>query len=117
MLVLKQSIPVENAMDVCILEKSNTGDKELSFTITVKDPAYQDIDEEVSIELQEDEYYVVKSIEQVGETATVTCRLDLDAFKVAGVLNYSETEDLSSLLAFCMTGTGWTVEGADEISG
>ena len=117
MLVLKQSVPVENAKDVCILEKSNNGDKELSFTIAIKDSAYPYIAEEVSIELQEDEYYVIKSIEKRGDIATVTCRLDLDDFRAGGILEYSKEETLSQCMDFCLTGTGWTVQGAVAVPG
>lgn len=117
MLILNQSVPLENATDVCVIEKSNTGDKELTFTIATKDPTYQKIAEEIPISLQGDDDYIVKSIERIGETATISCRLDIDVFKAGGILNYSKTETLSQLMAFCLTGTEWTVEGAVEISG
>lgn len=116
MLILDQKTPLANIMDLCIVSKSNTGDRELSFTIPVSDPAYRQMAEEREIELQGDGHYNIKSIEERGETAQVTCRLNLDVFLVGGVLDYrEEAESLSHLLTFCITGTGWTQEGAETV--
>lgn len=117
MLVLGDNTPLDNITELKIVEKSNTGDKELSFVISTNDLAYAELAEEKRILLQGDDYYNIKAIEQAGESASVTCRLDLDVFLVGGVLGYSKTETLYSLLAFCLTGTDWRQEGAETITG
>lgn len=113
MLVLNDKIPL-GINNFKIEEKFGNGEKNMSFSVPVVN--LTDIAEEDSIEYQGVDRYVVKSIEEGNGIATVTCRLNLDDFRIVGIYDYYAIESLSVLLERCLLGTGWKAVGADKIT-
>lgn len=91
----------------------STGENELEFEISIHDPVYQQIQEEAQIREESDALpparYLVKAIDGGKETATVICKLDLDAWKGALTVPYNSGSVTISALVNSIKPAGWTV--------
>ena len=104
-------------LDNCyITELLETGEDTLSFEIYVKHPLYKHLVEENLI-LTEDNRYVIKSIDERGQTTIIGCVLDLSDLMVAGYhLLLLEEITLSAFLNQVLSSAGWTFTGAESIT-
>lgn len=104
-------------LDNCyVTELLETGEDSLSFEIYVKHPLYKYLIEENLI-LTENNRYVIKSIDERSQTTIIGCVLDLSDFIVAGYhLFLLEDITLSTFLNQVLSGTGWSVTGAENIN-
>ncbi|MBU4541825.1 MAG: phage tail protein [Firmicutes bacterium] len=104
-------------LDNCyITELLETGEDTLSFEIYVKHLLYKDLIEENLI-LTDDNRYVIKSIDERGQTTIFGCSLDLSDFMVAGYhLFFVEEITLSAYLNQVLAGTGWSFTGDESIT-
>lgn len=92
------------------------GDKRMSFDISPEANGYSHIEEDALIRYDNTNYRV-RTINERGQMSTVTAEIDLDDLRVDMFLTFTtETQTLSSTLATALSGTGWTVSGADTIT-
>lgn len=100
-----------------VTELLETGEDTLSFEIYVRHPLYKYVVEE-NVVLSPDNRYVIKSIDERGQTTIIGCILDLSGLTIDGYYNFSiENITLSSFLIQALSGTGWNVTGAEMIAG
>lgn len=96
--------------DYYIVHKSD-GRDELHFSVSLNDPAYQALNEEVKIvETTEQQTYVIKGIDAGQKTVDFACILDLEDWQQECLLNYYNN---TSAVGTTITGiipAGWTLE-------
>lgn len=81
---------------------------DLSFDISPKHELYKYIKEEMLIEFDEN-YYLIKTINERANTSTITAELDLDSLKVNVYTEYNSLEKrLQEVFDEILLGTGWT---------
>ena len=106
----------EEYTNLSITEYFGSGELELSFEMPQNHRLYKNIAEEMPL-VYGGQNYIIKSIDEQGENAVISCRFDLDELQRAGVVNYRQTEQyLSQVLNFALTGTGWTHKSAEKIT-
>ncbi|MCI8276301.1 MAG: hypothetical protein HFI66_11985 [Lachnospiraceae bacterium] len=98
--------PILNVDDFYITEKWS-GLDELVFTISIHDPAYPAILEEVLVQYEQP--YLVKAIDAGAETAKVKCQIDLDAWKAGMLLGYTNGSNTAHATISGVMPTGWQV--------
>ena len=113
----KQPIGELEQLDNCyITELLETGENTLSFEIYVKHPLYKYLVEENLI-LTEDNRYVIKSIDERGQTTIIGCCLDLSDLMVAGYhLLLLEEITLSAFLNQVLSSASWAFTSAESIT-
>lgn len=84
------------------------GKKVLEFEVSTDHSLYSNIRQEIQVD-EKDNYYVVKSIQELGGSAQIECDLDMDSLKSTMFKTFTtETLSLSETLSQALTGTGWT---------
>ena len=100
-------------VDDYYVRQLSTGENELEFAISIYDPMYQQIQEEAEIREESAALpparYLVKAIDGGKETATVICKLDLDAWKAALTVPYNSGSVTVGALVNAVKPAGWTV--------
>lgn len=113
----KMPIGELDQLDNCyVTQLLENGEDTLSFEIYVKHPLYKDLVEENLI-LTDDNRYVIKSIDERGQTTIIGCVLDLSDFMVTGYHQFLAPDiTLEAILIQVLAGTGWTFAGAENIT-
>jgi len=107
---------IDDVANLHTVELFNDGELELNFHIPITHIHYRHIFEETSL-VYDRRDYLIKSIDEQGDMAVISCRLDLDELQAGGITDYRETnQHLFTLLNFALTGTGWTYVGADKVA-
>ena len=92
------------------------GNKKLEFEISPDHSLYREIQHEVQIDAGSD-YYVVKSIQEMDDSAQIECDLDLDSLRATMHRHFAtETLTLGATLGQALSGTGWTVVDAELVA-
>lgn len=92
------------------------GKKVLEFEVSTDHSLYSNIRQEIQVD-EKDNYYVVKSIQELGGSAQIECDLDMDSLKSTMFKTFTtETLSLSETLSQALTGTGWTAIDAELVA-
>ncbi len=93
----------------------NSGEDTLIFEIPTGHEKYKFFEEEKRLKY-DNQYYTIKSIDE-QTNAIISCRLDLDDFQKSAVINYrEENQNLTMLLNYALTGSGWTFQDAGKVT-
>ncbi|WKY49058.1 phage tail spike protein [Eubacteriaceae bacterium ES3] len=102
--------------ELYLTELLETGQDTLSFEIYVRHPFYKYLVEENLI-LTDDNRYVIKSIDERGQTTIIGCQLDLSDLSVDGYYQFLiEDATLSMVLSQVLGSLGWSFTGASSIT-
>ena len=86
------------------------------FNISIWDELYPKIVEEATIRDRDKQWYLIKQIDAGSETAKVVAQLDLDAWKGAMLVGYSNNSSTLQDTINGITPTGWTLIDSSGIS-
>ncbi|WKY46126.1 phage tail spike protein [Eubacteriaceae bacterium ES2] len=99
--------------ELYLTELLETGQDTLSFEIYVRHPLYKYLVEENLI-LTDENRYVIKSIDERGQTTIIGCQLDLSDLSVDGYYQFLiEDATLSMVLTQVLGSLGWSYSGAN----
>ncbi|GHU34983.1 hypothetical protein FACS1894105_02780 [Clostridia bacterium] len=116
MIYLKNVGHIDDIQNLHIVEVYNSGENELNFDIAVEHEYYCRIIEESSLAYG-GQNYIVKSIDEQGDAAVISCRIDLDDLCRNAIIDYvGENQHLYTLLNFALTGTGWSYTNAGKVA-
>lgn len=101
-----QDNPVLN-IDNFYIDELWSGLDELVFDISITDPAYRSILEEAVVEYEQP--YLVKAIDGGSSTAKVKCQLNVDAFREAMHLSYTNGSDTVAGTIEKVLPAGWMI--------
>ena len=101
-----QDNPVLN-IDNFYIDELWSGLDELVFDIPITDPAYKSILEEAVVEYEQP--YLVKAIDGGSSTAKVKCQLNVDAFREAMHLSYTNGSDTVAGTIEKVLPAGWKI--------
>ncbi|MDY3825024.1 MAG: phage tail spike protein, partial [Lachnospiraceae bacterium] len=101
-----QDNPVLN-IDNFYIDELWSGLDELVFDIPITDPAYKSILEEAVVEYEQP--YLVKAIDGGSSTAKVKCQLNVDAFREAMHLSYTNGSDTVAGTIEKVLPAGWMI--------
>lgn len=101
-------------IDYCVTHVFDGRDT-LSFDIDTILNEYKQLSEEVRISTGSN-IFVVKSLDESGDTCTVDCQLDLDEWRERFYPAYKETERTLQEALDAIKPAGWTVAGAGAIT-
>ncbi len=101
-----QDNPVLN-IDNFYIDELWSGLDELVFDIPITDPAYKSILEEAVVEYEQP--YLVKAIDGGSSTAKVKCQLNVDAFREAMYLSYTNGSDTVAGTIEKVLPAGWMI--------
>ena len=105
-LLNSQDNPVLN-IDNFYIDELWSGLDELVFDIPITDPAYKSILEEAVVEYEQP--YLVKAIDGGSSTAKVKCQLNVDAFREAMHLSYTNGSDTVAGTIEKVLPAGWMI--------
>ncbi|WKY46057.1 phage tail spike protein [Eubacteriaceae bacterium ES2] len=99
--------------ELYLTELLETGQDTLSFEIYVRHPLYKYLVEENLI-LTDENRYVIKSIDERGQTTIIGCQLDLSDLSVDGYFKFLiEDATLSMVLSQVLGSLGWSFSGTN----
>lgn len=98
-----------------ITHKANGYDV-LEFEIPDSHELYPRISEEIRVIGDDQNRYAIKSIDEHGGLATVTCELDLDDWRQQFWRQYRETDKYLSQILESIKPSGWSVSGAGQVT-
>ena len=101
-----QDNPVLN-IDNFYIDELWSGLDELVFDIPITDPAYKSILEESVVEYEQP--YLVKAIDGGASTAKIKCQLNVDAFRAAMYLAYTNGSDTAAGTIEKVLPSGWMI--------
>ena len=99
--------PIAND-DYYVRELSN-GLDEVIFNVCIRDEVYKYIVEEARIREQNNNYYLIKQIDAGADTAKVVAQIDIDDFKSAMYVDYSNNSATVYQTVQSVLPTGWTI--------
>lgn len=104
---------VLDIIDYCIIHNAD-GIDELRFKISINDPLYREIEEEMRLfETTERQTYKVTFLDASARDCTVVATLDLDAFKSTWTLDLATgLKTVSEIVNHWAKPTSWTLTGA-----
>lgn len=109
-------IPITNKQKYYI-EYQYGGQENLSFSLAVNDDLNKDLSEEMSIQEDGENRFIIKKISRVGNYIDYVCDLDMDDFKMnvyksTKDIEKFQTKSLSQVLSAVLP-SGWTVQNAN----
>ena len=102
-----QQLPIQNT-EYYVRELAS-GLDEVIFDISIYDPIYAILQEEEQITDRGGQRYLVKQIDAGADSAKVVCQLDLDAWKSAMHVEYSNGSATAYETINAVKPSGWTV--------
>lgn len=108
-------LPLENRTNFSITTEYE-GEQSLSFDISPLDPYYVHLKEEAQLRY-EDNDYLIKSINQRKDIATITACLNMDVWNVRIHRHFDHKEILFSDLINLIQPNDWIIEGAGSVIG
>ena len=108
-------IPFPIADDKRYVTHVYDGRDTLTFEIDSNDPLYQHIAEEVRID-DENNGYIVKSVDEHSDFITVVCDLNLDDWKESILYSFRSTNKLLAEVLQDILPEGWSIEWLSQFS-
>lgn len=112
----QEAFPLTISPDAYSITHKANGYDVLEFEIPDSHELYPRISEEIRVIGDDQNRYAIKSIDEHGGLATVTCELDLDDWRQQFWRQYRETDKYLSQILESIKPSGWSVSGAGQVT-